>query len=286
MMQLQLSGDIVDSGSNLSRKYAFSNLAKLPTPNNNIEFTSSEKIYNVGEAIIYGGNVVVDAKAETKFFLGNTHVKLSDIQHTDKPKYFDTLKTVLNIANVHEAQKVGTNIIFINDLESATNNEIDKITHRFVRDLNAHNRTKLFNYWSRVMKNKVMYNAYDLLLNPVNLILESMPIAFGEIKDFADASTSGKRETKITGFNFMDKFIICEQAQLGKKEIGIVATGIKSYLVQTNVGNIKMVEMIDALKSARNSRDRSQALNILARMMFERDVDSFSIGNDTSKSDY
>ena len=286
MMQLQLSGDIVDSGSNLSRRYAFSNLAKLPTPNNDITFTSSEKIYNVGEAIVYGGNVVVDAKAETKFFLGNTHVKLSDIQHTDKPKYFDTLKTVLNIANVHEAQKVGTNIIFINDLPSPTNDEIDKITHRFVRDLNSHNRTKLFNYWSRVMKNKVMYNAYDLLLNPVNLILESMPIAFGEIKDFADASTSGKRETKITGFNFMDKFIICEQAQLGKKEIGIVATGIKSYLVQTNVGNIKMVEMIDALKSARNDRDRSQALNIIARMMFERDVDSFSIGNDTSKSDY
>jgi hypothetical protein len=47
-----------------------------------------------------------------------------------------------------------------------------------------------------------------------------------------------------------------------------------------------MVEMIDALKSARNDRDRSQALNIIARMMFERDVDSFSIGNDTSKSDY
>jgi hypothetical protein len=96
----------------------------------------------------------------------------------------------------------------------------------------------------------------------------------------------GKQTTVVLQLDFMDKFIICEQAQLGKKEIGIVATGIKSYLVQTNVGNIKMVEMIDALKSARNSRDRSQALNILAKMMFERDVDSFSIGNDTSKSDY
>jgi hypothetical protein len=176
--------------------------------------------------------------------------------------------------------------VFVNDLDSITDTDVETITKRFVKELNIHNKTKLFNYWSRVMKNKVMYNAYDLLLNPVNLILESMPIDFGEIGDFAKNSTAGTRERKITGCNFMDKFIICEQAQLGKKEIGIVATAIKSYLVQTNVNNMKITDTIAHLKSARSDLERSKALNILANMMFKRPKDSFDIGKDSSKSDH
>ena len=283
MMQLGLSGDIVDSGSNLSKKYSFSDLAKLPTPNNNVKFTRSEHIYNSGDLV----NNIIPVPSETKYFAGFTFVMLSDILHNNVPQYFNALKTVLNIGNTYESKKVGTHLILVNDLGNDVNkSDMEDRIKWFVSDLNLHNRTKLYNYWSKVMKNKVMYNAYDLLLNPVNLILESMPIDFGEIGEFAKETTSGKRETKITGFNFMDKFIICEQAQLGKKEIGIVATGIKSYLVQTNVGNMKMTDTINGLKNARTSFDRANALNILGNMLFIRTGNSFTIGGDVSKSDY
>lgn len=175
-----------------------------------------------------------------------------------------------------EAELAGNNIVFINDgfvkdgnYQKYDMTVIQKTERRLNSLLNKHNKSRVFGNDEQVKQallNRNVINAYDILTNPINFISCSEPIdsALDELKDIAKESTLGGREKTLTMWQPMTKAIMQDQFMIGKKEIGIIATAIKTYLGKSAVIN----EQVEYAAKQIENGNVADGLNIISKYVF------------------
>lgn len=99
----------------------------------------------------------------------------------------------------------------------------DELSNRILSIINKHNN---FDYSDSSIKNYVVRNIIETSNHPVNQIASHSPIAFGELEEIKDQSTSKVHVNIYDGVS-MDQQQ--ETNAVGKDVIGIAANGIKDY---------------------------------------------------------
>lgn len=266
MMRLGLNNGYLDILSDLYEDFG-DKCTTLSIPNKNISYEVSEE--NLPDQLSLEVRNGLANNNGRYFYNGIHYVNASALM--DSPDYtsnndemFKSIKKILNDSEQHpDASK---NIIVVND-NNYEPDVMDDLTDLLGGFLKKHNSTKMDNS-SKVaaaLMNRNVINAYEILRDPLNFISASDPISFGEIKEYAKNSTLGGREKYVSIWNGSSKGIMQEQFMLGKDEIGIIATSIKSYLQKTNVVNAAVLRAADSIRS----RDLETALKILDKYCFK-----------------
>lgn len=264
MMRLGLDGLKTNVLSNLDEYYDTNKVADLPIPN----ISRSHYKFVLGgldETFEFVQNKIKDADY---LYYGDTHyVKASALKKKRSDRFFNVIRNILEYTELAPPLR-GNNIYIINDLgETAklANEAIDR-GKDLIYMLRKHNTTSLSNKRTvgQALQNRNVVNAYDILVNPANFIAEGMPIAFGEIQEKAGQSTLGGRDRFISIWEGTSKAVMHTQFQLGKQEIGIVASAIKAYLIKNTVVNAAIDKAVQLL----NSNQISEAFDVLKNYTF------------------
>lgn len=268
MMRLGLVNGKLDLLSDLYDDFG-SQCAELPLPNKNNHhevFVGSE----VGSTVKAG----LDSNNGRFYYNGVHYVYASamcDPHKKNSQKMFDTIKKILEDTEANPAG--GREIYIVQNFTDPNYTEEEKI--KIVQEyadylqeaLETHNNTNMRNprKVSIGLKNKNVLNARAILLDPETFLCASDPVAFDVLSDFAKASTLGGREKTVSMWNGMTKAIMQSQFQLGKKEIGIIATAIKTFLMKTSVVNNAILKAADLIKQGYYD----DALDILSKYVYK-----------------
>lgn len=133
--------------------------------------------------------------------------------------------------------------------------------------LTKHGKTKMDDSQkvTQGLMNRNVINARDIFMDPVNYLSASDPINFDEIKEYAKHSDLGGREVTVSIWNGSSKWIMQEQFRLGKAEVGIIATAIKTFLIKSNVVNAAILDAAELIKHG----NATQALEKLSKYAFK-----------------
>lgn len=90
-------------------------------------------------------------------------------------------------------------------------------------------------YKQEGLKNNIVDNILQVILNPKNQINLTQPITTDRIKKLAEQSQEGKAAQEMSPFRATSKYNMQIQNMVGKKVIGNVATAIKSFFALSNM---------------------------------------------------
>lgn len=122
--------------------------------------------------------------------------------------------------------------------------------YAFVRMLRTHSLSKISRFTSETaLKNSVTNNIINLLKHPSVQPLGHQPITMKTYQDIAKKSILSKKERTMTSDDPMTKFIMQMQNMVGKDVIGITAVGMKVFFGVTTFVNMRVNQMVDALKN-------------------------------------
>lgn len=127
-------------------------------------------------------------------------------------------------------------------VDTLTINHIQSIFDKLKQLVDDHNLyfNSLSNYrLTKVVNNSTMHNTYQISIDTVNLIQAqtSVDATTGPLKDKANTSEEAKAANFRTSGNAINKFESINENQVGRKGIGICATGLKSYFALTQYCN-------------------------------------------------
>lgn len=100
-------------------------------------------------------------------------------------------------------------------------------------------------YKQEGLKNNIVDNILQVILNPKNQINLTQPITTDRIKKLAEQSQEGKAAQEMSPFRATSKYNMQIQNMVGKKVIGNVATAIKSFFALSNMYNQAFKEIYD-----------------------------------------
>lgn len=271
MMRLGLTNGYLDILSDLYEDFG-DKCSKLSLPNKDISYKVSTENPELLSAEIRNG---LTNNSGRYFYNGTHYVTISALADVNSDSINalaydlnndEMFKSIKKILDDSEQNPGATkNIIVVND-NNYENDAVEELTNILNYFLKKHNGTKIGNSEkvATALMNRNMLNAYEIFKDPINFISASDPISFGEIKEYAKKSTLGGREKYVSIWNGSSKGIMQEQFMLGKSEIGIIATAIKSYLQKTNVVNAAILKAASSVRSG----DITKALNILSKYCF------------------
>lgn len=271
MMRLGLVNGKIDVLSDLYDDFG-AKCSELPVPNSKNTYTVS--VENNVDPFISSG---VNQNGGKWYYSGVNYINASELidgsnHNFNNDKMFEVIKTILE--NSENDPTGSGNIVVIQDLPVVEEADLESVMEtvqdyaEYLEDaLKTHNKTKLTSKRrvSTGLMNKNVINAREILLDPETFLSASDPISFGILKDFAKKSTLGGREKTVSIWNGMTKAIMQSQFQLGKKEIGIIATAIKTFLMKTSVVN----DAVNRAASMISQGNFDEALNILSKYVYE-----------------
>ena len=260
MMRLGLINGKLDLLSDLYDDFG-SKCAELPLPNKD----STHEISVTTEP----GITITEGLQNNngRFFYRGTHYVYESqiIDRSEKKnsqKMFDTIKKILEDTAANPTE--GRNIVIVRNMNHPHLQEYVE----YLKDaLDIHNNTNMNNprKTSIGLKNKNVLNARAILLDPETFLCSSDPVAFDTLSNYAQHSELGGREKTVSLWNGMTKAIMQAQFQLGKKEIGIIATAIKTFLMKTSVVNNAINTAADLISQGYYD----QALDILSKYVYK-----------------
>lgn len=246
MLRLGITDGKLNVLSNLADDYDIQDCINLPIPNNNCELSVNR----------YGTRDIVNIRLERKEYQyvdGVYYIDKNWAKDMTNEKRFEMILKILDYHDNFVYDKDFLNISFV-DFENNTyqkDSVLDKELDLLVDHINKHNKTSLRNKKKvqEALKNKNVLHVYNIMLDPRNYINSSNPVAMGEIAEYAKKSALGGREKWASIWNPYTKYIMQEQMALGKSEIGVVATAIKTYLTKNSVANSNILSAVEIIQN-------------------------------------
>lgn len=106
------------------------------------------------------------------------------------------------------------------------------------------------------LRNRVVGNVFDIILNPRNQINLTMPITTDRMQQLASKSQMGESAKVMSPFDPASKYLMQIQNMVGKAVIGNVATALKSFFALSNVYNTRFREIYDLIKTGQYDEAR------------------------------
>lgn len=99
------------------------------------------------------------------------------------------------------------------------------------------------------LRNRVVDNIFDVILNSKNQINLTMPITTDRMQQLAAKSKMGESAKVMSPFDPASKYLMQIQNMVGKAVIGNVATALKSFFALSNVYNTKFKQIYELIRS-------------------------------------
>lgn len=114
------------------------------------------------------------------------------------------------------------------------------------------------------LRNRVVDNVFDVILNSKNQINLTMPITTDRMQKLAAKSKMGESAKVMSPYDPASKYLMQIQNMVGKAVIGNVATALKSFFALSNVYNTKFQQIYELIKTGQYD----DARNMLQRYTF------------------
>lgn len=101
------------------------------------------------------------------------------------------------------------------------------------------------------LRNRVVDNIFDVILNAKNQINLTMPITTDRMQKLASKSQMGEAAKIMSPFNPASKYLMQIQNMVGKAVIGNVATALKSFFALSNVYNTRFKQIFELIQTGR-----------------------------------
>ncbi len=279
MMRLDLTNAKLEVLSNLYQDFGV-RCAKLPIPNPDkwtpYTFSTIHKNY-------LDPNVRTGLKNNNgRYFYRDVHyVTMSALNPEgmmhfmkNNEEMFFSIKKILE--DTEKNSGIGKQIVIVDTEDLSKLDEFELKEHNAIIQetqnsldnfLTKHGKTKMDDSHkvTRGLMNRNVINARDIFMDPVNYLSASDPINFDEIKEYAKHSDLGGREVTVSIWNGSSKWVMQEQFRLGKAEVGIIATAIKTFLIKSNVVNAAILDATELIKRG----NAEQALEKLSKYVFK-----------------
>ena len=99
------------------------------------------------------------------------------------------------------------------------------------------------------LRNRVVDNIFDVILNPKNQINLTMPITTDRMQKLAAKSQMGETAKIMSPYDPASKYLMQIQNMVGKAVIGNVATALKSFFALSNVYNTKFQQIYELIRN-------------------------------------
>lgn len=99
------------------------------------------------------------------------------------------------------------------------------------------------------LRNRVVDNIFNVILNPKNQINLTVPVTTNRIKELSKKSQMGEAAKEMSPYDPASKYLMQIQNMVGKAVIGNVATAIKSFFALSNVYNSKFNQIYNLIRN-------------------------------------
>lgn len=99
------------------------------------------------------------------------------------------------------------------------------------------------------LRNRVVDNIFNVILNPKNQINLTVPVTTNRIKELSKESQMGEAAKEMSPYDPASKYLMQIQNMVGKAVIGNVATAIKSFFALSNVYNSKFNQIYSLVRN-------------------------------------
>lgn len=125
------------------------------------------------------------------------------------------------------------------------------------------------------LRNRVVDNIFDVILNPKNQINLTMPITTDRMQQLASKSQLGEAAKVMSPYNPASKYLMQIQNMVGKAVIGNVATALKSFFALSNVYNTKFNQIYDLIVT----KQYDEARNMLKKYTIKYNNNLITLAN-------